>query len=423
MNKDEMIELLKTDVEGWNKYVRERKGRNPLERTNMPMIDLQGADLQNANLRNANLEKTDLNRANLFNSNLSQTNFVDTILTNTILDGATLQGTNFFGALLKDTSFIKSELRGTYLHKAKLFNTNFRDSIFISVLFSSKDQLNEIRHPLSEEQLANCIFEDEKNFYKRQASGTKLSEDLFLSTPLKEENNSLKIHFKDHTSWTPRDLSIFLMGIQSAYSNLLYLHTTDNDVLEHIENNLEHSSIYPPLDQEICIQSIQNGSMLIEIGKLIQEASPLSDLQMVMITLSSLATISLPLAKSAKIVSEIFKTNSETRKNNAETRKNNAETEKIKAETEKLKTETTLMTCQSAPATNQEKRELLSINAKDKEISQAISNILFANITVANNPDLVIKATKHLQIALLELAKAYKVDPEIIPPKIDQEEQ
>ena len=62
MNKEDLIQLLKTDVAAFNAYRHE---------TEFAPIDLTHADLRGADLRGANLTDADLTRANLTDADLT----------------------------------------------------------------------------------------------------------------------------------------------------------------------------------------------------------------------------------------------------------------------------------------------------------------------------------------------------------------
>ena len=91
MNKQEMIDLLTTDVSAWNEW----RDENP-----DAAIDLPGADLFGANLRRANLRRADLRGAILSGANLSGAD----------LFGAILSGANLFGAKTDGTAALLAAL-------------------------------------------------------------------------------------------------------------------------------------------------------------------------------------------------------------------------------------------------------------------------------------------------------------------------
>ena len=81
MNKEELIQLLKTDVAALNAYRRE---------TEFAPIDLRGADLEGADLTDADLTRADLTRANLTRADLTRANLTRANLTRADLTRADL---------------------------------------------------------------------------------------------------------------------------------------------------------------------------------------------------------------------------------------------------------------------------------------------------------------------------------------------
>ena len=81
MNKEELIQLLKTDVAAFNAYRRE---------TEFAPIDLTDADLTDADLTRADLRGADLRGANLRGANLRGANLTGANLTDAKLDYSSL---------------------------------------------------------------------------------------------------------------------------------------------------------------------------------------------------------------------------------------------------------------------------------------------------------------------------------------------
>ena len=90
MNKEDLIQLLKTDVAAFNAYQHETEFA-PIDLTHADLThaDLRGADLRGANLRVADLRGADLRGANLRGADLR---------------GANLRGANLTGANLDFSS-------------------------------------------------------------------------------------------------------------------------------------------------------------------------------------------------------------------------------------------------------------------------------------------------------------------------------
>ena len=91
MNKEKLIQLLKTDVAAFNMYRRQTEFA-PIDLTdaNLTDADLTDADLTRADLTGANLTDADLTRANLTGANLTRANLTRADLTGADLTGAYL---------------------------------------------------------------------------------------------------------------------------------------------------------------------------------------------------------------------------------------------------------------------------------------------------------------------------------------------
>ncbi len=135
MTKDEMVELLKNDVEGWNKW-KSKIERGPGESIK---INLREADLCNFGLSGADFSWVNLDGANLSNAVVSGAKFIEASLIETNLTKVTAHATIYWGsnlskaclfeAELKDSDFAFADLSEARLKKASmvqsnLFNTN-----------------------------------------------------------------------------------------------------------------------------------------------------------------------------------------------------------------------------------------------------------------------------------------------------------
>ena len=105
MSKDELIYLLRNDVDRFNQY----REDNPDQE-----IDLTEADLFGANLFGVNLSRADLSRANLREVNLREANLFE----------ANLREVNLFEANVCDANFSWSCLHGANIRGMK---ASFRD--------------------------------------------------------------------------------------------------------------------------------------------------------------------------------------------------------------------------------------------------------------------------------------------------------
>ena len=99
MNKEEWLQLLRTDVAAFNEY---RKA-NPKEAVDLSQVDLsnaqlQGAYLADANLAEATLVEADLNHANLGGANLQRADLRHADMTNVTLHRSDLTGADLRAA-------------------------------------------------------------------------------------------------------------------------------------------------------------------------------------------------------------------------------------------------------------------------------------------------------------------------------------
>ncbi len=184
MVDEELVELLKTDVEAFNargvsepNLIGANLSRANLSRANLYRADLSGADvtgadlsyanlsgahllrtnlsgaslewarltvakLSDANLTQANLHAADLSEARLANANLSGVSLVGAKLVGSYLGGANLDGADLTMATLAQTVFASVELRNTHgLEAADQLGPCFVDT---STLALSRGQIPEV---------------------------------------------------------------------------------------------------------------------------------------------------------------------------------------------------------------------------------------------------------------------------------------
>ncbi len=136
MANQEQLELLKQNIEDWNKWREDHPNTN---------IDLSGADLRQANLRKvnlthtnlrgANLRKADLNRADLrgadvmdailIATDLTRANLITASFSRSDLRVATLTGANLTEAILRGTDLTRANLASADLTGSQIGNTTF----------------------------------------------------------------------------------------------------------------------------------------------------------------------------------------------------------------------------------------------------------------------------------------------------------
>ena len=92
-DKDQMVELLKSDTTEWNEYVAEQRSSNPSWRAELKNSDLSGLDLSGVDFERANLEGVNFEGANLTNANLSHAEMKHANIGGANLTNANLEGT------------------------------------------------------------------------------------------------------------------------------------------------------------------------------------------------------------------------------------------------------------------------------------------------------------------------------------------
>ena len=149
MANAEQLELLKADIEGWNKW-REQHDEEDMKPCEVDFLGavilkailrdaklrpahLREANLRDANLRNANLYGADLWGANLYHSNLYGANLYGATLERANLSGADLTKADLRFAYLKAANLVLTRFQGVNLsnaslHQSDLSAANFRDT-------------------------------------------------------------------------------------------------------------------------------------------------------------------------------------------------------------------------------------------------------------------------------------------------------
>ncbi|WP_321404060.1 pentapeptide repeat-containing protein [Maridesulfovibrio sp.] len=396
MNKEEMIELLKTDVEGWNKYISQTT----------PPIDLENSDLSNIKLTGILLSNTVLWHSSFENSKMENANFKK----------AKLLNVNFKHTTLTSSSFAEANLQGATFRGANLSNVDFTNAQFYKTFFTSRSQLNELENPLTPAQLAHCIFIEEQQFYQEEFRP--------IYTPqFKQETvtptNALGIKYTDHSPWTPRDMSIFMMSIQSAYSNLLYLYTTDEHDLSKIESNLSRNSVYPPLEHEICISSIHSGSLETIITQLVTPEVQTTALAVsTPYILKKMGEIISVLSQAAQDFSNLKysaqREESKIKNQEADTRLKNAQ-----AHEKEINNQLALVNNLSISI--EEAHDFTDRLSSNHEFNQLVDQISDDIPKLSKSKRLITTAVTPLQIKALTLAKSGKSTPKITLPIIEGE--
>ena len=160
LSKEELINLVLTDVDAFNTEIRNVKGGIDLSETDFSNIELEGAEF--------------------FNVDLTSSSFADSHLTEVKFDACDLTSVDFTRANAVECSFSESVLNGTDFSYAKVDYCNFSDADLAGAIFQGADLTNS---DLSmAENLSACRFDEETvwpdNEYLPEDFDSKYSSDL-----------------------------------------------------------------------------------------------------------------------------------------------------------------------------------------------------------------------------------------------------
>lgn len=139
LSKEELANLLLTDIEQFNSEIKSIKGS----------IDLSEMDFSNSNLEGANF----------INVDLTSSSFADAHLTEVKFDGCDLTSVDFTRANIIESSFSESVLNGTDFSYSKVDYSNFSDADLAGAVFQGAD-LSNSDFSMSE-NLNACRFDEE----------------------------------------------------------------------------------------------------------------------------------------------------------------------------------------------------------------------------------------------------------------------
>ncbi len=159
-NKDELLNMLLTDVEMFNTEVKNISGGIDLSESDMSGITIEGAVFDNVDL--------------------TSSSFADAHLTNVKFDGCDLTSVDFTRANLIECTFSESVLNGTDFSYSTVDYGNFADSDLAGAIFQSADLTNS-DFSMSE-NLSACRFDEDTvwpdNEYLPEDFDTNYSSDL-----------------------------------------------------------------------------------------------------------------------------------------------------------------------------------------------------------------------------------------------------
>lgn len=160
LSKEELINLVLTDVDAFNTEIKNAKGRIDLSETDFSNIELEGAEF--------------------FNVDLTSSSFADSHLTEVKFDACDLTSVDFTRANAVECSFSESVLNGTDFSYSKVDYCNFSDADLAGAIFQGANLTNS---DLSmSENLSACRFDEETvwpdNEYLPEDFDSKYSSDL-----------------------------------------------------------------------------------------------------------------------------------------------------------------------------------------------------------------------------------------------------
>ena len=160
LSKEELINLVLTDVDAFNTEIKNAKGGLDLSETDFSNIELEGAEF--------------------FNVDLTSSSFADSHLTEVKFDACDLTSVDFTRANAVECSFSESVLNGTDFSYSKVDYCNFSDADLAGAIFQGADLTNS---DLSmSENLSACRFDEEtvwpENEYLPEDFDSKYSSDL-----------------------------------------------------------------------------------------------------------------------------------------------------------------------------------------------------------------------------------------------------
>ncbi len=160
LSKEELVNLVLTDVDAFNEEIKNSKSG----------VDLSETDFSNSNIQGAEFINVDLTSSSFADSHLSEVKF----------EGCDLSSVDFTRAEIVESSFNESVLNGTDFSYSKVDYCNFSDADMAGAVFQGAELTNS---DLSmSENLSACRFDEETvwpdNEYLPEDFDTKYSSDL-----------------------------------------------------------------------------------------------------------------------------------------------------------------------------------------------------------------------------------------------------
>ena len=166
LSKEELSELLSTDVNSFNNEVKNVKG---------------GADLTEMDFSGINVEG-----AEFFNADLTSSTFSDSTLTSVKFEGCDLTSVDFTRANLIECSFNESVLNGTDFSYAKVDYCNFTDADLAGAIVREADLSNSEDYFICELDSTTLRMIDVSESIKNNNEKKAIAEGLIPITLTKE---------------------------------------------------------------------------------------------------------------------------------------------------------------------------------------------------------------------------------------------
>lgn len=407
MANREHLHILRQGIDVWNDWhYKYRSVQVDLSGADLSEAVLIGAKLFGADLSSAVLSRAVLTWANLIGADLRGANLSGADLSGTRLFGADLRradlrGAGFIGARLNKADLSEADLRGANLSGADLsgavlFGANLSGAVLERAKLSSQSQLQKLAFQLSDEQLFSILFEDEIAFAKAGRAEGNNKEPI------------LRLIIGGKTPWTFLDMAGLLLAIQVSYNNMHYLVTTEDLDIEHIRAQLTNFRRLVGVEDNIKVQSIRSGSLLVEISNLAIANKEIIGCVLVAIgtyitaLMRGIAKYKEATAKQIEATAKSITAEAEAERIRAEAELKREEARKLRAENQKLedahlKSDSTALAQLTATSSVATSEYLTAHPCPEPSIEVTLSRIQVTSPTVEQNKyELFTKATHSL---------------------------
>ena len=223
MANKKQLDLLRQNVEGWNKLKKE----NPLINFDLSGTDLSGVDLSGANLRGVDLLGVNLNGAVLLGANLRGAN----------LREADLREADLFGANLREASIYRADLSDADLNEANLTKGSIGGTIFGNNNLRNTTGLETIEHFDSSTIGTDTLQKSQGKIPFEFLRGCGLSDWEIASAKLYTPNLSNEeinmILYEIHDLRTTRPVQISPLFISYSHADTSFVDALEKKLIEY----------------------------------------------------------------------------------------------------------------------------------------------------------------------------------------------